>query len=110
MEKTLGRYLIQIVRENSEMTIVTTRMISENISNQMSRKLNEVKSSLNSQIQDAITTAIAEKVLLFIQISFDMNRRGNFAIVDRRSNGLQRMPEAVDPQKTRKNHPKTGFT
>ena len=35
-------------RENSEVTIETTRMISEDISNQMSRKLNEIKSTLNS--------------------------------------------------------------
>ena len=32
-------------RENSETTIETTRMINEEISSQMSRKLNEIKSS-----------------------------------------------------------------
>ena len=44
-------------RENSEITFETTRMISEEISNQMSRKLNEIKTSLNFQIQDAISDA-----------------------------------------------------
>ena len=44
-------------RETSEVTIETTRMINEEISNQMSRKLNEIKTNLNSQIQDAISTA-----------------------------------------------------
>ena len=34
-------------RENSEITFETTRMISEEISNQMSRKLHEIKSSLS---------------------------------------------------------------
>ena len=52
-------------RENGDITIETTRMISEEISNQMSRKLNEIKTSLNFQIQDAINNAIIEKVTSF---------------------------------------------
>ena len=44
-------------RENSEINFETTRMISEEISNQMSRKLNEIKTSLNFQIRDAISDA-----------------------------------------------------
>ena len=44
-----------------------TRMISENTSNQVSGRLNEIKDGLNFQIQDAIPTAIAEKVLPSIQ-------------------------------------------
>ena len=38
-------------RENSEITIEITRIISEESSKQMSRKLNEFKNSLNFQIQ-----------------------------------------------------------
>ena len=34
--------------ENSEATIETTRMINEEISNQMSRKLNEIKTSIKT--------------------------------------------------------------
>ena len=45
------------------MTFETTRMSSEEVTNQVSRGLNEIMSILNSQIQDAISTAIAEKVL-----------------------------------------------
>ena len=45
-------------RENSEITIETTRMINEIVSSQVSRRLNEIKDSLNSQIQDEVTTAI----------------------------------------------------
>ena len=45
-------------RENSEIMIETTRLINEEISNQMSRKLIEIKTSLYSQIQEAITDAI----------------------------------------------------
>ena len=53
--------------KNSEMTIKTTRMISVVIENQVTRRLNDIKSSLNSQIQDAIETAITDKILPCIQ-------------------------------------------
>ena len=59
-------------RENRVITIESTTMINEEISDQMSRKFNEIKSSLKSQIQDAITTAIAEKVLPSIQNTLDI--------------------------------------
>ena len=96
------------IRENSEMTSETTRMISGEILNQMSRKLNEIRSSLNSQIQDAITTAIAEKVLPSIQNTLGVQGRSNFTVEDRRSSGLQVSPGAVNSQKTWGNHPKSG--
>ena len=54
-------------RKNIEMTIETTRMISEDDSHEMSMMLNEIKSSLNSRIQDPFTAAIAEKVFPSIQ-------------------------------------------
>ena len=59
-------------QENREITIETTWMISEEISNQESLKLIEIKSSLNSQTQDAISTAIAEKALPSIQNTISM--------------------------------------
>ena len=39
------RSLLTNSRENSEITIETNRMIKEKISNQMSRRLNEIKTS-----------------------------------------------------------------
>ena len=42
-------------------------MISEEIPNQMSRNLNEIKTSLNFQIHDEISNAITEKILPSIQ-------------------------------------------
>ena len=45
------------------MTIEAIERNSEEISNQLHMKPNEIRSSLNSQIQDAKTTALAEKVL-----------------------------------------------
>ena len=97
-------------RENSEMTIETSRMIHEEISNQMTRKLNEIKTNLNSQIQDAITTATAEKVLPSIQNTLSMQGRENFTVMDRRYSRLHRSPEVSNPQKTWEIGPKTSFT
>ena len=45
------RSLLTNSRENSEITIGTTRLFNEEISNQMARKLNVIKTSLNSQIE-----------------------------------------------------------
>ena len=106
-------------RENSEITIETTRLINEKISNQMSRRLNEIKTSLDSQIQNDIITAIVETVLPSIQNTLDLQgraiftvvdlesgglqvspRAANFTVVDRRSCGQQRNPEAENAQKT----------
>ena len=61
-------------RENSEITVETTRMISEEIFNQMSRKLNldldtklKIRKGLNSQIHEAINSVMTETVLPSIQ-------------------------------------------
>ena len=94
----------------------------------MSRRLNEIKTSLNFQIQNAITTAIAETVLPSIQNTLDMQGRDNFTMVDRgskglhvgtrttnftkqdqRFSGLQRNPEAENAQKTWENRLNASF-
>ena len=54
------RSLLTNSREDSEITIETTRLINEEISNQMSKRLIEIKTNLDSQIQNAITTATTE--------------------------------------------------
>ena len=101
----------------------------EEISNQMSRKLNEIKTGSNSQIQDSISTAIAEKVLPSVQNTLetqgrvnctmvdrgsnglqDSPRATNFTMADRRSSGLQRNSEVEDTQKTWENRPRKCFT
>ena len=123
------RSLLTNSRENSEATIETTRLINEEIANQMSKKLNEIKTSLNSQIQNAITAAIADTVLPSIQNTIETQGRANFTTVDQasnglhpglrtnnftigdlRSSGLQRSPEVGNSQKTWKNRPETCFT
>ena len=62
----------------------------------MSRKLNEIKTSLNSQIQNAITAVVANTVLPFIQNTLEIQGRPNFNVVDRGSNGLHPGPRTTD--------------
>ena len=69
-----------------------TRMISEETSDQVSRRTNNIKDGLSFQIQDAIPTAKAEKVLPSIQNTLNTQGRANFTAVDRESNGLQEGP------------------
>ena len=95
----------------------------------MSRSLNEIKSSLNSQIQNAISAAIADTVLPSIQNTLETQGRTNFTIMgrgsnelhpsskagdftkeDRRSNGLQWNSGAENPLKTWENRPKMCYT
>ena len=73
-------------RENREITIETTRLIKDEISSQLSRKLNEIKTSLNSQIQNAILAAITDTVLPSIQNTLSKQGEPNFTIVDPRCN------------------------
>ena len=56
----------------------------------MSRKLNEIKISLNFQIQDTISSAITEKILPSIQNTLEMQGRANYPTMDRGSVGLQK--------------------
>ena len=122
------RSLLTNSRENSEITIETARLIIEEISSQMARKLNEIRISLNSQIQNAITFAITSTVLPYIQNTLNMQGRTNYTVVDRESNGphlgpktpnytvedqrssgLQWNLEAENGQKTWNKCPKTCF-
>ena len=68
----VGEDFRSLLNTNSEIAIETTRLINEEISNQMSRKLNEIKTSLNSQIQEAVTAAITNTVLPSIQNTLEM--------------------------------------
>ena len=79
------RSLLTNSRENSEITIETTRLINDEISSQLSRKLNEIKTSLISQIQNAVSAAITNTVLPSIQNTLNMQGEPNFTFVDPRS-------------------------
>ena len=79
-------------RENSEMTVETNRMISEEISNQMSRKFNEIKESLNYQIQDAISSAITVQILPSIQNTLNKHGTVDYTVMDQKSSGPHERP------------------
>ena len=114
-------------RENSEVTIETTRMISDDIANQVTRKFNDIRSSTILQIQEAFSTAITEKVLLSKENTLVTQGRSNLTMKDQRGNGLHKNPgapnftkhrkssglqrnsEAVNPQKTWESHQKMGL-
>ena len=116
-------------RKNSEMTVETNRMISEEITNQMSRKLNKIREFLNYQMQDAILSAVADKVLPTIQNTLSKQGRVNYTVVDRgscgphegptvanyttvdqRSSGLQRNPDVENGLKTSVKRNKAWFS
>ena len=116
-------------RENSETTMETTRFIGDEITSQVARKFNDIRYSLILQIQDAINTAITEKVLPSIENSLFAHGRANltmgdhrfvglqnnprapnFTMEDHRSSGLQRNSEVINAQKMWENRPKGCFT
>ena len=75
------------VSENSEITAETMRAINSEISSQMSRKLDEMKSDLNLQIMDAINSAIQEKVLPSIENTLNSVKTTQNTKWDIRSDG-----------------------
>ena len=116
-------------RENSEITIATTRIIGDEIAYQVTTKLNDIISSLNLQIQKAIKTAITERVPPSIENSLAAHGRANLTMEDQRARGLQDSPrapnftlayqrsselqrnsEVTNSQKTKENRLKIGFS
>ena len=86
--------------ENSCLTVETSRAISSEISPHMSRKFQEMQTSLNSQILDVINTAIDTRVLPSIK---NVVRRQNSAKntnLDLRSDGLHQ--DTAAPENSQK--------
>ena len=80
-------------RENSEITIETARLINNEITSQVTRKLDEIRSDLNTQILEVINSANTEKVLPSIQNVLGVQNPESDAIRDPRSGRLDRSPE-----------------
>ena len=80
-------------RENSEITIETARLINNEITSQVTRKLDEIRSDLNTQILEVINSAITEKVLPSIQKVLGVQNPESDAIRDSQSGRLNRSPE-----------------
>ena len=80
-------------RNRCEMTIETNRLISEEISYQMNRKIDELKRNLDTQITESINSAIHDSILPSIQNSLSGQNSGLGANVDSRSSRLSRNTE-----------------
>ena len=96
--------------ENSCLTIETSRAIKSEISSQMSRKFQEMQTSLNSQILDVINTAIDTRVLPSIKNAVKRQNSAKNTNLDLRSDGLHE--DTAAPENSQKDlrltrlHPK----
>ena len=73
--------------ENREITVETSRMINSEISSQMSRKIEEMKSDLNSHILEVNNSAIEERILPSIENVIASSREVKNTKWDLRSDG-----------------------
>ena len=80
-------------RENSKITIETTRMIKNEITTQGTRKLDEIREVLNTQILRVIHSAIAEKGLSSIPNVLGVQKLELNTTRDHQSGRLDRSPE-----------------
>ena len=62
MGEDFGSLFYTISRENTAVTVETVRTSNIGVTNQVTRKLHEIKMDLQSQILEAIIFAITEKV------------------------------------------------
>ena len=85
-------------RNRCEMTMETNRLISEEISYQMNRKIDELKRNLDTQITESINSAIHDSILPSIQNSLSGQNSGLGANVDSRSSRLSRNTEGNKQQ------------
>ena len=77
-------------------------MIVNEIANQVTRKLNDFRSNSSLQIQEAINTAITDRVLHFIENSLVAHGRANLTMEDHRARGY-RIPQEhlISPWRSR---------
>ena len=80
-------------REYSEITIETARLINNEITYQVTWKLDEIRSDLNTQILEVVNSAITEKVLPSIQNVLGVQNPESDAIRDTQSGRLYRSHE-----------------
>ena len=84
------------------MTVKTARVMNSELTSQMTKKLDEIKLDLNSQILQAIVTAIAENVHPQLQKSLVVPEAG----LNKASTGLRRNTEAISNNKMNTKNPK----
>ena len=87
-ENNYRSYLNTNLSENSCLTVETRKVISSEISSQISRKFEKLQSSLNSQILDVINAAIDTRVLPSMKNAVRRQNSAKNTSVDLRSDGL----------------------
>ena len=95
-ENDYRSYLNTNLSENSCLTVETSRAISSEISSQMSRKFEEMQTSLNSQILEVINTAIDTRVLPSIKNAVKRQNSAKNGNLDLRSDGLHQDTAALE--------------
>ena len=85
-------------RNRCETSTETNRLISEEISYQMNRRMDELKRNLDTQITESINSAIPDSILPSIQNSLSGQNSGLGTNVDSRSNRLSRNTEGKKHQ------------
>ena len=85
--------LVSEDRIRCETSTETNRLISEEISYQMNRKMDELKRNLDTQITESINLAIHDSILPSIQNSLSGQNSGLGTNVDSRSSRLSRNTE-----------------
>ena len=85
-------------RNRCETTMETNRLISEEISYQMNRKIDELKRNLDTQITESINSAIHDSILPSVQNSLSGQNSGLGTNVDSRSRRLSRNTEGKKHQ------------
>ena len=85
-------------RNRCEMTMENNRLISEEISYQMNRKIDELKRNLDTQITESINSAIHDSIFPSIQNSLSGQNSGLGTNVDSRSSRRSRNTEGKKHQ------------
>ena len=92
-------------RETSEISGETARMINSEITNQVTRKLDEIKMDLSSQILEAINCNNRESTSVASKDSWTQ-KTGLNTKVDLRSSGIHRSSEVGNCHTTRQKRPR----
>ena len=89
-ENDYRSYLNTNLSENTCLAVKTSKTVTSEISSQMSRKLEEMQSCLNSQILDVINTAIETRVFPCIKNVVERQNSARNVNLDLRSDGPHR--------------------
>ena len=93
-------------RTTGDISVETTRLITDEITQQMLRKVDELKRDLNSQIAETITSLIIERILPSNQITMTNQNSVFREEMDQRSGRLNRTAEEKNARNALKTNSK----